>query len=236
MTNLDHRITENVTAVRERMQAAALRAGRRATDITLVAVTKYVGPPEVAAVVAAGCLDLGESRPQELWRKIAARSTPDLVRWHLIGHLQRNKARRTVGRVGLIHSCDSLRLLTEIDRIAQETTSRASVLLEINVSGDAQKHGFEPQEIEGHLATIAELQSVQVKGLMTMAALAGNADEARQNFSCLRELRDRLRANCPESICLDELSMGMTRDFEIAIEEGATIVRVGSALFEGVTP
>ena len=233
MTNDSQKIGDNLAAVNQRIAAAARRSGRSAADVTLIAVTKYVGPDEVACLVEAGCIEMGESRPQELWRKTEAVNA-DGLRWHLIGHLQRNKVRRTLPQVALIHSCDSLRLLAEIDRIAAESGVALPVLLESNVSGDAAKHGFAPADLEENLLRISKLQHVMVRGLMAMASLDGDHATARRDFVRLRELRDRLQQNCPPAVSLTELSMGMSRDFEIAIEEGATLVRVGSALFEGI--
>jgi pyridoxal phosphate enzyme (YggS family) len=229
----DLRIRENLAQVRATIAAAAARSGRKPEVVRLIGVTKYV-EPEIARLLAiAGLTDLGESRPQELWRK--AEALADLpVRWHLIGHLQRNKVRRTLSLVACIQSADSLRLMAEIDREAAAMGRSANVLLEVNISGDAAKHGFPPAEVDGALPQIAALQNVRVLGLMTMAALEGGADEARRDFAALRELRDWLLANRPTEISLHELSMGMSGDYEIAIEEGATIVRVGSALFEGL--
>jgi len=197
-------------------------------------VTKYVEPAVARLLVQAGLSELGESRPQELWRK--AESLGDLpVRWHLIGHLQRNKVRRTLPLAHCIHSADSLRLLEEIHREAAAQDRTAKVLLEVNVSGDAAKTGLPPGEVEPLLPAIAQLPNVSVQGLMTMAALEGSPDQTRREFAALRDLRDRLAANCPPTIQLNELSMGMSGDYEIAIEEGATMVRIGSALFEGVS-
>ena len=233
MPNLATRIAENQRQVRERIDAAAVLSGRTGADIQLVAVTKYVGPAEIRAVVAAGCTELGESRPQQLWERAAALA--DLpVRWHFIGHLQRNKVRRTLPLAALIHSVDSPRLAEAIEESAAELSLHVPVLLELNVSGEAAKGGFEPEEIERALPRLAGLSHLEIRGLMCMAALEGGLDIARRNFADLRLLRDRLRASCPENIGLDELSMGMSGDYEVAIEEGATIVRVGSALFEGI--
>jgi pyridoxal phosphate enzyme (YggS family) len=228
------RLCDNVARVRERIAAAAARAGRDAAEVWLVGVTKYVSP-EVSRLLVTECglTHLGESRPQELWRK--AESLADLsVNWHLIGHLQRNKVRRTLPLVACIQSADSLPLLDEINREAVSIDRPADVLLEVNVSGDAAKHGFQPDEIEPLLPRIAELKNIHVLGLMTMAALEGGPERARRDFGALRALRDKLTGNCPDGIILRELSMGMSDDFEVAIEEGATIVRVGSALFEGI--
>jgi hypothetical protein len=186
-------------------------------------------------LVAAGCRDLGESRSQELWSKAA--ELADLsINWHLIGHLQRNKVERTLPLVSLIHSADSVRLIAAINESAAAMWREVPVLLEVNVSGDRSKHGFGPDEIARLLPEIAAFDHVEVRGLMAMAGREGDLESARRDFARLRELRDRLRRELPAGMSLDELSMGMSGDFEAAIEEGATIVRVGSALFEGVGP
>jgi pyridoxal phosphate enzyme (YggS family) len=231
-------IAENLARVREHIAGAAEAAGRRADEITLVGVTKYVGPREAAELAAAGCSDLGESRPQELWSKAEtlerSGTSPD-VRWHLVGHLQRNKIRRTLPLVTLIHSVDSERLLAAIDQARRDAGDKSppvDVLLEVNTSGEAAKHGLAPQDVEPLLAAAQNYPHVSIRGLMTMAAFEGGPAVAAQNFAALRELRDRLRPNVPDCVGLDSLSMGMSGDFEIAIREGATIVRVGSALWE----
>ena len=231
------RLTENLATVRDRMAAAAQRAGRSASEVQLVAVTKYVDVEIARLLVSAGCHDLSESRPQELWAKaelMASGGEEWAVRWHLIGHLQRNKVSRVLPLVQLVHSGDSVRLLQAIDQAAAEQNRRAAVLLEINISGEPAKHGFAADEVESHLATIAELSSIDIRGLMCMASREGDLNQARREFAQLRQLRERLQQVAPPNIRLDELSMGMSGDFEVAIEEGATMVRVGSALFEGV--
>ncbi|MEN6457693.1 MAG: YggS family pyridoxal phosphate-dependent enzyme [Thermoguttaceae bacterium] len=250
MSNAVARIAENVAEVRGRIATAAARSGRAADAVTLVAVTKYVSDEAVRGVVAAGCKELGESRPQQIWQRAS-----DLVglpiRWHMIGHLQRNKVRRTLPVVSLIHSVDSARLLAAIDEelahlpaassgegrrpdAGDTAIRRQAVLLEVNVSGETAKHGLRPAEVEPLLASLAECRHVGVRGLMCMAGLEGDLDTARREFASLRELRDHLRPRCPPEATLDELSMGMSGDFEVAVEEGATLVRVGSALFEGI--
>jgi hypothetical protein len=229
------RIAENVACVHRRMADAAARSGRRADEVTLVAVTKYVDEPLVRAVVEAGCDALGESRPQALWER-AARWAGLAVRWHLIGHLQRNKVRRTLPLATLIHSVDSPELIADVERIAGEQSREVNVLLEVNVSGEDAKHGFAPAAIEPLLPQLAGCRRVRIGGLMCMAGLEGGPDRARRDFAALRTLRDQLRRVCPEGLSLDDLSMGMSGDYEAAIEEGATIVRVGSALFEGASP
>lgn len=236
-------IAENVAKVRGQIAAAAARSGRSADAVKLVAVTKYVSAELVSAVVAAGCHDLGESRPQHLWEKTALLA--DLpIRWHMIGHLQRNKVRRTLPLVFMLHSIDTPRLLAAVDEeLAAGWDHRNAVplaalpvLLEVNISGESAKHGFAPDEIEPLLAELSGYSRVSVRGLMCMAGLEGDLDAARREFAALRQLRDRLRGLSPPGVTLDELSMGMSGDFEIAIEEGATLVRVGSALFEDVLP
>lgn len=266
------RIAENVAAVRGRIAEAAARAGRSPDDVRLLAVTKYVGPDEIAALLAAGCLDLGESRPQQLWQRAELFQTmPGApIRWHLIGPLQTNKVRRTLPAVDLIHSVDRLHLAQAIDAEAARLGRPARVLLEVNISGEPSKHGFSPSEVEHVFPQLSALPHVQIEGLMGMGSLGGGPEANRAEFAALRQLRDRLRqrfggtllARADQSVdrtgdqavapiadqsagseCSDgpaireplaELSMGMSDDFSIAIEEGATIVRVGSALFEGL--
>jgi len=226
------RIADNLARIRDRIAAAAERSGREPESVKLVAVTKSASARAARELAAAGCFDLGEGRPQDLWSKQAALA--DLpIRWHLIGHLQRNKVERTLPLVFLIHSVDSLRLMQAIDAAAESLGRQVPVLLEVNISGDAAKHGFSPQEMPERLAEAAECRHVQIRGLMAMAGLEGDATSARRDFRNLRELRDRL-GGLPEGARLDELSMGMSGDFEAAIEEGATFVRIGSALFEGI--
>ncbi len=233
MTQPADRIAENLAQIRQEIAVAAARSGRTASQVTLVAVTKYVDLPMTLDVVRAGCRDLGESRPQSLWEK-AAGAPGDAPRWHLIGHLQRNKVDRTLPLVTLIHSVDSSRLLKAIDgSTAKLGLPPTEVLLEVNTSGDATKHGWAPGQLRQALVEAALCEHVCVRGLMTMAAGSRNLDEARRNFAALRELRDALRLDCPPRIGLEELSMGMSGDFAVAIEEGATMVRVGSSIFAG---
>jgi pyridoxal phosphate enzyme (YggS family) len=154
----------------------------------------------------------------------------------MVGHLQRNKVRRTLPLVDLVHSVDSRRLLAELDAAAGEAARRVNLLLEVNVSGEPAKHGFAAAEVESLVPQLADYGNLEVRGLMCMAGLEGDLDAARREFAALRVLRERLRNDCPPGVALDELSMGLSGDFEVAIEEGATIVRVGSALFEGLVP
>ncbi len=268
MPSLETCIAENLARVHSRVADAARRSGREARDVRVIAVTKYVGDREVEALFEAGCRDFGESRPQELWRKVEAfkvfspadkRTQSDAaegeqeeekkqkdkengqvdrraydISWHLIGHMQRNKVRRTLPMVQWIHSADSQRLLQSLEKQAGELGCQPNVLLEVNISGDQAKHGFEPGELEPLLPQLADLRHLRIRGLMGMAALTEDDDVAQRNFAELRKLRDQLQAAAPASIGLDELSMGMSGDFEAAIAAGATMVRIGSAFFKGV--
>jgi len=234
VTDLAETIGANLGRLRDRIDRAVQRSGRAEGAVQLVAVTKYVDERIARALLDAGCCDLGESRPQELWRKAAALAGTE-VRWHQIGHLQRNKVRRTLPHVSLLHSADSMRLLDELNRVCGETNRTLPVLLEVNVSRDEAKHGLDPEQMRDVITHVSALPHLQVRGLMAMAGWGGDLLAAREDFSRLRRLRDELRSDLPPSVSLDELSMGMSGDFEIAIEEGATLVRVGSALFEGLS-
>jgi pyridoxal phosphate enzyme (YggS family) len=236
-TDSHQRIAENLQRVRTAIGEAARTSGRDPAEITIVAVTKYVGVEQVRALIQAGCRDLGESRPQELWSKAESlRSLPTdpPLRWHLVGHLQRNKISRTLPLVWRIHSVDSVRLLESLEQEAAAQGQAASILLEVNISADTAKHGFSPEELAGLVPRLREFPHVRVYGLMGMAALEGGRDRARQDFARLRQLRDQLQPICPAGVSLADLSMGMSQDYDLAIAEGATIVRIGSALFEGV--
>jgi PLP dependent protein len=226
-------LEERLAAVNERLEAACRRAGRARDEVRLVAVTKTVSAEVAALLPGLGVVDLGESRPQELWRK-AEVLPPGGVRWHLIGHLQRNKVERTLPFVHLIHSVDSVRLLDALEQEAARREMTVSVLLEVNASGEANKHGFTPEEVPGLAPRLAAPGRVRVVGLMTMAALGTTPEQARPTFAALRRLRGRLRAELGDRHALKHLSMGMSNDYEAAVEEGATLVRVGSALFEGL--
>jgi pyridoxal phosphate enzyme (YggS family) len=229
----EERLRQNLESVRARIAVAARRSGREASTVTLVAVTKKTPSDWARALCAHGAADLGENYPQELWAKVEALS--DLpVRWHLIGHLQSNKARRTFEMVRMVHAVDSLRLLRTLDTLATDMPAPPGVCLQVNTSGEPAKHGWSPDAIASEAEAIAACRSIPVVGLMTMAALGTDAASARPMFAWLRRLRDDLRART--GLSLDALSMGMSGDFESAVEEGATHVRVGSALFEGVGP
>jgi pyridoxal phosphate enzyme (YggS family) len=225
-------LTDRLRAVRERIAAACRRVGRDPAGVRLVAVTKTVGPAVAGLLPELGVNDLGESRPQELWRKAAA--LPPNVRWHLVGHLQRNKVERTLPLVQMIHSVDSLRLLDALEVEAAKRGVEVPALLEMNVSREVAKHGFAPEDVPGLAERLRALRRVQVRGLMAMAAFTDDPEGARPAFAELRALRDLLRADLGPGFALDELSMGMSHDYEVAVEEGATIVRLGTTLFEGL--
>jgi pyridoxal phosphate enzyme (YggS family) len=221
-----------LVAVEERLASACARAGRRREAVRLLPVTKTVSAAVAGLLPELGYADLGESRPQELWRKAAA--LPPGVRWHLVGHLQRNKIERTLPLVHLIHSADSLRLLQALDEQAPKLNRPADVLLEFNASGEQNKHGFAPEQGPGLAAAVNALRYVRVLGLMTMAAFEENPERCRPTFAALRELAQRLGATLGPPHQMGQLSMGMSNDFEVAVEEGATLVRIGTALFEGL--
>ena len=226
------RIASNLQAIQERVQEAADRSGRVSDDVRIVAVTKYAKLPWVQALADLGFNRLGESRPQQLVERTS--QVEGAVDWHLIGHLQRNKVRMVLPHVRMIHSVDSLRLARRIDEIAGETSLKPSVLLETNVSGEASKDGFSVEELTSAWSELAALENLQIAGLMTMAPASEDPEAARSVFQALRGLRERLAAGTSTSGTLPELSMGMSGDFEIAIEEGATLIRIGSALFQGL--
>jgi pyridoxal phosphate enzyme (YggS family) len=226
-------IRRNFDSVKERIAEAARRSGRKVEAVTIVAVTKKRPVEMVRSLIAAGARDVGESYPQELWRKIEALadlSAP--VRWHLIGHLQSNKAKRTLPLLTMIHAVDSLSLLQTLDSLAEKLDNPPRVCLQVNTSGEPTKHGWSSDGILCDADTIAACRSIPIVGLMTMAAWGTTSETARPSFIQLRQVRDALSGRT--GLPLPELSMGMSNDFDAAIEEGATIVRIGSALFEGV--
>ena len=229
-------VAENLARVRDRVAAACARAGRSPDGVTIVGVTKYADLDAVRGLVAAGVRDLGEARPQQLVERAELLADLGPPRWHLIGHLQRNKVRRVLGRCERVHSIDSVRLLEACDRIAEdEALDPPRVLLEvrlspeISVGGEAAKDGFDPDGLRRAWPAIAALPHLRVTGLMTMAPHAADPQRSRPVFAALRDLRDELGGPAR----LPELSMGMSGDLEVAVEEGATWVRPGSALFGG---
>ncbi len=218
---------ERLDAIRVRMAAACGRCGREPESVRLIAVSKSHGPERIAEAVACGLRVFGENKVQEAKAKIPLCS--GTLSWHMIGHLQRNKAAVAVEWFDMIHAIDSLRLLETVDRLCEQAGRTLPVLIEVNVSGESSKFGLSPDAVPELLSASSGLMHVDVVGLMTMPPFTEDPEKARQHFRRLRELRDGWRAQT--GIPLDELSMGMSHDFEVAIEEGATWIRVGTALF-----
>ncbi len=225
-------ITANVGEVRRRIAETCRRAGRSEHDVQLVAVTKTVGPEEVRILAELGVTDLGENRVREAEPKIAV--SPGSVRWHMIGHLQRNKAKKALELFHRIDAVDSLKLAEEISRRSQQKGAVTPVLIEVNTSGEEAKFGVLPQDAPELAVRTAGLPNITVEGLMTMAPFTDDMDVCRACFRELRRIADSLRSEESATLQMRHLSMGMTQDFEVAIEEGATMVRIGTALFEGL--
>ena len=215
--------------VLEEVAAACDDVGRDPGDVTVVGVSKYVDAADTAELVRAGCKDLGESRPQVMWAKAESPEIGgvDPVRWHMIGHLQRNKVARTLRYPVVVHSVDSERLLSAIDDSATKAEVAVSVLVEVNPSGDADKTGLSSEDATRLIGSF-DSDRVSIDGLMAMAGWGTDVDAARRQFAAVRELRDRIATDARP---LRELSMGMSGDFPAAISEGATMVRIGSRLW-----
>jgi pyridoxal phosphate enzyme (YggS family) len=220
-------IAQHLADIRGRIESAAIRAGREPSSVQLVAVSKTHPAAAVHAAAAAGQRLFGESRVQEAREKIPA--CPPGLEWHFIGHLQKNKVRHALPLFDFFHSVDSLALARAMDRMARESGRTVSGLLEVNVSGEITKHGFSPERLRAEFSALTSLPHLRVVGLMTMAPYADDAEQARPVFRALRELRDRLQQTLGTE--LPHLSMGMSGDFEPAIAEGATLVRIGSSIF-----
>jgi len=225
--NLHLEISDRLNIISAKLTEAAARSGRSLSDVTLVAVSKTQPPEAVSAALAAGQQIFGESRVQEARAKIPA--VGGRARWHFIGHLQKNKVRQALPFFELFHGVDTLELARDIARIATEEGARPRVLLEVNVAGEASKFGFGPEQLKAQLEDLLALDRLDIEGLMCIPPPQPRAELARRYFVTLRELRDRLETEC--RVKLPTLSMGMSGDFEVAVEEGATIVRVGTAIF-----
>lgn len=222
-------VAGNLEAVLSRIAAAVKKSGRNADDVQLIAVSKKQDAEKVRAAFDAGQLVFGESRVQEARAKIPL--LPAALRWHFIGHLQKNKIRHALPLFELFHSIDSLALAQEVERIAQEEGLRPRVLLEVNVAGEGSKIGFAPAALRAEMEQLFALRRIDIDGLMTIPPLAPDPEESRRYFVMLRELRDEIQGEF--GVRLPQLSMGMSNDYTVAIEEGATLVRVGTAIFGG---
>jgi len=223
-------IAENLKIIRERIEKAANRVRRNPEGIRLLAVTKEVDPERIIEAARCGVDIFGENYAQELRDKhdIVEKALEKKIKWHFIGRLQKNKVKYILGRAELIHSLDSLSVAEEINKRAGKLGIKVPVLLEINIGGEEAKGGIRPEQVEGFLVELGRFPHIDVEGFMTMPPLFDDPEMARPYFMQLRGLRDKLSSRFPN---LKELSMGMSGDFEIAIEEGATIVRIGTAIF-----
>lgn len=235
-------IVDNLSSINQRIADAAARSHRTPDSIRFVAVTKGRSVPEIQKILAAGIRDIGENRVQEAQQKYtvvnAFVSTATTVpthktcQWHLIGHLQRNKVKTALSMFSLIHSVDSLRLLAEIARRSEERTQQTDVLIQINTTGEASKHGLEADDLLGFMEEAQAYPTVHIAGLMTMGQLNPSPEANRPAFALLRLLAEKIEAQKFPGVTMRYLSMGMTNDFEVAIEEGANLVRIGRAIFE----
>lgn len=223
--------SRNLAAVHARIAAACQRVGRDQASVRLLPVSKTKPEASLRMAYAAGCRVLGENKPQEAYRKWEAmQDLPDL-RWSVIGHLQKNKAKLVARFASEFQALDSLRAAEALERQLQVEGRALDVFVQVNTSGEASKYGLYPDEMPAFLRALPAFSALRVRGLMTLALLSAEGDRVRECFVLLRNLRERLRQDAPAGIVLDELSMGMSGDFEIAIEEGATVVRVGQAIF-----
>jgi len=218
---------DRLVGIRDRMRSACERSGRSVEDVCLLAVSKRFPSEVMEPVIEAGQVDFGESRQQEGSEKVA--ELPSSIRWHFIGKLQRNKVRKVLADFPVVHSVDSLKLARHVDRVAGELGVRPEVYLEVNQAGEERKGGFSEQALQEAFDELLEYQHLKLVGLMTIPPQVESSEHARPWFAKLRSFRDELVAG--EAALLPKLSMGMSHDFEVAIEEGSTIVRVGSAIF-----
>lgn len=222
-------LKKNIESVLERIEKASIWAGRNSNEIKLIAVTKNVHPDLINEAINYGLRDFGENRVQKLIEKID--NVNPIAHFHMIGHLQTNKVKYLVNKIDLIHSVDSIKLAKEINKRYSEKNSRIDALIQIHTAKEETKFGLLPEELENFLEQAAELKNIRFIGLMTIATLTDDETEIRRCFSLIRKLKENYSHFKSENIDLRELSMGMTSDFEIAIEEGSTIVRIGTAIF-----
>lgn len=213
--------------IQERISCACAKAGRKPEEVTLVAVSKTHPPEAVDALARLGVMDFGENKIQEAKAKIPL--CDGRLRWHGIGHLQTNKVRDAVHLFSMIHAVDSIRLVEELEKQAEIQSKFTQILLEVNVSGERSKFGLKPEEVAGVISRVQEMRRLQLRGLMTMAPYSEKSEDSRPFFAQLRKIKLEMERQL--GIILPDLSMGMSGDFEVAIEEGATLIRVGTALF-----
>ena len=225
---MSENISENISKIRKKISRAALKSDRKLSDIKLIAAIKNVSPEKIMEAIDFGITDLGENRAQDAVVKF--KEIGNLARWHFIGHLQRNKVKYIIPFVELIHSVDSLRLVREIDKQARKIEKVQRILLEVNISREESKFGFSPGEVYEKLKEIGKFKNVLVEGLMTIPPFMTEAENSRNLFKKLKEIFDNIEQNVPD-IKPSYLSMGMTNDFEVAIEEGANMIRIGTGIF-----
>jgi hypothetical protein len=216
-------IKQNIEEIRKKVDSAAKKAGRNPANVKIIAVTKTASIEQVRELLRAGIKDFGENKVQEAEKKISSIADPE-IKWHMIGHLQTNKVKKAISMFCQIHSVDGIKLAKEINNAAADRGFVMPVLVEVNVSGEETKYGIKPEEVTGFLNSAADLKAIEIRGLMTMAPSFDNPQDSRPLFKRLHEIA--------RSEGLKELSMGMSSDFEVAIEEGATIIRIGQAIFK----
>jgi PLP dependent protein len=223
-------ISANINRIRERIASACRRCGRQPDEVTLVAVSKTFAPEEIQEAVSAGVLDIGENYVQEVLSKRAVLPSAD-IRWHFIGHLQSNKARQIAEWVHLVHALDSVSLARELDHRAAKAGRTIETLVEVNTTGEQSKFGLAPDRVPDFIRELEQFAHIRIGGLMTIGPFLPDPEGSRPMFRALRSLRDSLGRLQQANLSLRHLSMGMTGDFEVAIEEGATLVRIGTAIF-----
>lgn len=222
-------VTENLKLVEEKIAMACKRSGRQREEVTLIAVSKTKPVEMIEEAMQSGIHIFGENKVQEIVKKEAV--LPKEIDWHLIGHLQRNKVKQIAGKVAMIHSVDSLRLAEQIQREYEKIDQTANILIEVNVAREESKFGLMPEETEETVREIAKMPNIKVCGLMTIAPYVDNPEDNRVHFCNLRKLLVDINAKNIDNVSMRELSMGMTGDYEVAVEEGATFVRVGTGIF-----
>lgn len=222
-------LKENLIQVEEKINAACLRSGRSRNEVTLIAVSKTKPIPMLAEIYEEGVRDFGENKVQEILEKHDV--LPNDIKWHMIGHLQRNKVKAVIDKVSLIHSVDSFRLAEVINIQAKKINITVPILVQVNIAGEDTKFGITKEDAIALVEQIAELDNLRIQGLMTIAPLVNDPEDNRQYFRGIRQLSVDIRNKNIDNVCMDILSMGMTGDYEVAIEEGATMVRVGTGIF-----